>query len=192
VVWIFLGPPGAGKGTQAKLLSEHLGIVHISTGDLLREAVAEGTELGRKARSFMEAGELVPDELILGLVREALEGPARVGCILDGYPRNPAQAEELAGMLAELGQELAGVIRLDVPEDVLVARIASRAKQEGRADDSEETVRNRLRVFEEQTAPLVGFYRARGSLTDVVGEGSIEDIQAELRRIVAAAGEKRA
>ena len=190
MIWIFLGPPGAGKGTQAKLLSGHLGIAHVSTGALLRSAVADGTELGRKVKSFIEVGELVPDELILGLVRETLEGPARGGCILDGYPRNLAQAQALAGMLEDLGREVAGVIRLDVPEDVLVARIAGRAKQEGRADDCEETVRNRLRIYEEQTAPLVGFYRSAGALTDVVGEGSIEGIQAGLREIVAGTRER--
>jgi adenylate kinase len=191
VIWIFLGPPGAGKGTQAKLLTEHLGIGHVSTGDLLRQAVARGTGLGRKAKGYMEAGELVPDDLILGMVREALEGPASAGCILDGYPRNPSQAEALDRMLAELDRRITGVVRLDVSEDVLVARIAGRAREEGRADDTEETVRNRFRVYEEQTAPLVDFYREKGLLVSVNGEGTIDDIQAEIRRVTAAAAARK-
>jgi adenylate kinase len=183
MVWIFLGPPGAGKGTQAALLAEHLGVPHVSTGDLLRSAVARGTELGKEAQSLMDAGHLVPDDLVLGLVREVLGG--RKGCILDGFPRTVGQADGLAVLLRELGLKLAGVLRLDVPEEVLVERIARRAKAEDRADDSEETVRNRLCVYEEQTAPLVDYYRERGCLLDTAGEGSIEEIQARIRKTVA-------
>lgn len=185
MVWIFLGPPGAGKGTQAVLLAEHLGVPHVSTGDLLRSAVARGTELGKKARSIMETGNLVPDDLVLGLVREVLGG--RKGCILDGFPRTVVQADGLAVLLRELGLELAGVLRLDVAEEVLVERIARRAQAEDRADDSEETVRNRLRVYEKQTAPLTDYYRERGRLMDVAGEGSIEEIQSRIRETVAKA-----
>ena len=183
MVWIFLGPPGAGKGTQAVLLAEHLGVPHVSTGDLLRSAVARGTELGRKAQSLMDGGDLVPDDLVLGLVREVLDG--RKGCILDGFPRTVVQADGLAVLLEELGLQLTGVLRLDVPEGVLVERIARRAQAEDRADDSEETVRNRLLVYEEQTAPLTEYYRERGCLMDVAGEGSIEEIQARIRETVA-------
>jgi adenylate kinase len=185
MVWIFLGPPGAGKGTQAVLLAEHLGVPHVSTGDLLRSAVTRGTDLGRKVKSIMETGELVPDDLVLDLVREALAGAS--GCILDGFPRTVVQADGLAALLADLGLELAGVLRLDVTDEVLVERIARRAKAEDRPDDGEDTVRKRLRVYEERTAPLVDYYQARGRLVDVAGEGSIEEIQARIRRTVAAA-----
>jgi len=190
MVWIFLGPPGAGKGTQAALLAEQLAVPHISTGDLLRGAVAKDTELGRKARSYMETGELVPDELMLGLVRDILDRAK--GCILDGFPRTAVQADALAGMLRELGLEIRGVLRLDVPDQVLVDRIAGRAREESRTDDSQETVRNRLKVYAEQTAPLVDYYRSAGKLVEVDGEGSIPEIQARIREITsrAAGGEK--
>jgi adenylate kinase len=187
MVWIFLGAPGAGKGTQAKLLAGHLGVAHVATGDLLRRAVKEGTPLGRKAKSYMDAGELVPDDLILGLVREALTGDLRDGCILDGFPRNTAQAASLDRMLADLGQEMGGVISLKVSADTLVSRLAGRASAEGRSDDVESTVLTRLRVYQEQTAPLVDYYRGRGGLREVDGEGSVDSIQARIRDIVGAA-----
>jgi adenylate kinase len=186
MIWVFLGAPGAGKGTQAKLLAEHLGIPHVSTGDLLRAAVSEGTELGRKARSYMEAGELVPDELMLGIVRASLEkSEAARGCILDGYPRNVSQAESLDGMLREIGQEIGCVVNLEVSEQELMRRIAGRQGDEGRVDDDEATLRNRLRVYEAQTAPLVNYYGERGVLRRVPGEGSVEEIQERIRGIAA-------
>ena len=190
MIWILLGPPGAGKGTQAKLLAEHLGIPHVSTGDLLRTAVAEGTELGKKAKQYMEAGELVPDDLILGMVREELvEGEAQNGCILDGYPRNPTQAESLGGMLSEIGQSITGVINLLVSDDLLVERIAGRAADEGRTDDTEETVRNRLKVYQEQTEPLVQYYGQRGVLQIVDGEASIDEVRARIFHVANSARE---
>jgi len=185
MVWVFLGPPGAGKGTQAVLLAEHLGVPHVSTGNLLRRAVRDGTELGRKVKSYLESGDLVPDPVILDLVREVLDGAK--GCILDGFPRTLVQADALAGMLDDARMGLAGVLRLDVPDGVIVARIAGRAREESRTDDSEETVRNRLKVYTKQTAPLVNYYHRSGKLVDVNGEGSIEEIQARIREIAAEA-----
>jgi len=188
MIWILLGPPGAGKGTQAKMLAEHLGAEHVSTGDLLRQAVADGTELGRKAKSFMEAGDLVPDELILGMVREKLGAGSRGGWILDGYPRNRAQAESLGAMLGEIDQSIACVVDLEVPEDELVRRIAGRAADEGRTDDTEETVRNRLRVYRDQTQPLIDYYGGQGLLKAVDGVGGIEEIGDRVQAIAGAAG----
>lgn len=188
MIWILLGPPGAGKGTQAKMLAEHLGAEHVSTGDLLRRAVAEGTALGRKARSSMEAGELVPDELILGMVRERLRQGSGGGWILDGYPRNRAQAESLAAMLGETDESIGCVVDLEVPEDELVRRIAGRAADEGRADDTEETVRNRLRVYREQTQPLIDYYGGQGLLRTVDGVGGIPEIAARVQAVAGAAG----
>jgi adenylate kinase len=160
-------------------------VPHVSTGDLLRSAVRNGTELGQKAKTYMVAGELVPDDLILDLVRETLEtGKARRGCILDGYPRNTAQAEALGGMLEDVGQRLGGVISLDVPDDVLIRRIAGRAADEGRADDAEETVRNRLRVYRSQTAPLAEYYRSRDVLTAVDGVGGVDEVTSRVREAV--------
>jgi adenylate kinase len=178
MVWILLGAPGAGKGTQAERLARHLELAHVSTGELLRKEVGAGSELGRKAQAFMDRGQLVPDELILGMVRAKLEG---TGCILDGYPRNVAQAESLEQMLCELGLQFGGVINLEVSEPVLVERIAGR--QEGRVDDTEETVRARLQVYHRETAPLVAYYRQQGLLRGVDGEGTIEEIQARIHAI---------
>ncbi len=160
-------------------------MTHVSTGELLRRAVREGTELGRKAKGFMDRGELVPDSLLLDLVRESLEvRPEPAGWILDGYPRNLAQAESLARMMEEIGFELGGVLSLRVSENALVDRLKKRAVLENRADDSDRTVKNRLRVYEEQTAPLVSFYRQRGVLREVDGEGTVEEVRARVLAIV--------
>jgi adenylate kinase len=145
---------------------------------LLRRAVREGTELGRKAKDFMDRGELVPDSLLLDLVRETLQSrPAPPGWILDGYPRNRSQAESLTRMLEEIGIGLGGVLNLRVNPEVLVDRLRKRAALENRVDDTEETVKNRLRVYEDQTAPLVDFYRGRGVLREVDGVGSVDEVQ---------------
>ncbi len=175
---VMLGAPGSGKGTQATLLVERLGIPHISTGVLLRSAAQEGTELGLKAKAIMDRGNLVSDDLILGLLKDRLtEENASGGFILDGYPRNLAQAKSLDEVLDQLGQPVDEAILLDGDTETIIRRIAKRAKEEGRSDDSEDIVRNRMKVYREQTAPVAEYYAERGLLTCVLGEGSIEEVQ---------------
>ena len=174
---VLLGAPGSGKGTQAALLVEQLGIPHISTGVLLRAAVAAGTDLGRKAKAVMDRGDLVSDDIMLGLIEERLRADdARKGFILDGYPRNLVQAEALDRLLERLGKPVDEALQIDVNQDQVVARIAGRSAQEGRADDSAEVVRKRMQVYSEQTAPVVGHYEAKGILTRILGEGSIDEV----------------
>lgn len=178
---VLLGAPGSGKGTQAAILTERLEIPHISTGELLRAAVERGTELGRKAKAVMDRGELVSDDIMLGLIEERLAQPdVTGGFILDGYPRNLAQASALDALLARIGQPVDIAMQIDVDTDMVIARIAKRAREEGRSDDSEETVRNRMKVYEEQTAPVVGHYESAGLLTRVLGEGTIEEVNARI------------
>jgi adenylate kinase len=174
---VLLGAPGSGKGTQATRLREHLQVPHISTGDLLRGAVAAGTPLGLKAKAVMEAGNLVSDDIVLGMLEERLgKDDARAGFVLDGYPRNLAQARALEQLLARLQQPVDIAVQLDVDTALLVERIAGRAAQEGRADDTPESVRNRLNVYTEQTAPVVEFYRNTGKLACVHGVGSMDEV----------------
>ncbi len=178
---IFLGPPGAGKGTQAQMLCQSYEVPHISTGDILRAAVKEKTELGLKAEGFMNAGELVPDELILGLIRERLskEDTAN-GWLLDGFPRNVEQARFLNALLEEIGQSCDAVINLEVPDDVLIERLLGR----GRVDDQEDVVRNRLVVYREQTEPLIALYREKKQLKSVDGNQEPNLVTDELTKIV--------
>jgi adenylate kinase len=174
---VLLGPPGAGKGTQGILLSGHLGIPAISTGDMLREAVAEGSELGNKVQGIMASGALVDDALMADVVRDRLAKPdAGRGFLLDGYPRTLPQAETLAGVLAEAGQDLDAVLLVDVPEDELVRRALLR----GRVDDQESVIRERLRVYREKTAPLIGYYRERGLLREIDGNRPVEDVTSQM------------
>jgi len=174
---VLLGAPGSGKGTQATRLRQHLQVPHISTGDLLRGAVAAGTPLGLKAKAVMEAGNLVSDDIVLGMLEERLgQDDARAGFVLDGYPRNLAQARALDELLARLKQPVDIAVQLDVETALLVERIAGRAALEGRADDTPESVRNRLNVYNEQTAPVVDFYRQKGKLACVHGEGSMDEV----------------
>jgi adenylate kinase len=182
---VLMGAPGSGKGTQAALIVNETGLPHISTGDLLRAAVAAGSELGRQAKAVMDRGELVSDQIVLGLLEERLaQDDANGGFILDGYPRNVAQAEALDALLERLGQPVDEALQIDVDEEQVVQRIAKRAALEGRSDDTEETVRNRLKVYAEQTAPVVDFYARKGVLSRVLGEGSIEDVFQRIRGVL--------
>lgn len=174
---VLLGAPGSGKGTQAALLKERLGLPHISTGDLLRTQVSAGTELGIQAKAVMDRGELVSDEIMLGMLRDRLsEDDVAGGFILDGYPRNLAQARALDQLLEELKQPVDEAIQIDIEADVIVERIARRAEVEDRTDDASETVRKRLEVYEEQTAPVVDYYAEQNKLSQVYGVGSVEEI----------------
>lgn len=187
---VFLGPPGGGKGTQAKLLAARAGIPAISTGEILRAAVADGTPLGLKAKAVMESGELVSDDLMIGLIRERLAEPdARQGFLLDGFPRTVAQAAALDGLLGN-EKGLTAVINLSVPESVLIGRLEGRSGSESRADDRRETVLERLRVYRQKTEPLIDFYRRRGLLTDVDGVGEVPEIAERIARAVSPAAGK--
>jgi adenylate kinase len=182
---VLLGAPGSGKGTQAAKLVEQLDLPHISTGDLLRAAVQEGTPLGNKAKAVMDRGELVSDEIMLGLLEERLSAAdVENGFILDGYPRNLAQAEALDGLLERLGQPVDEALQIDVDEEMVVNRILKRAAEEGRSDDSEAVARKRLRVYAQQTAPVVDYYARKGVLSRVLGEGSIEDVFQRIRGVL--------
>ena len=174
---VLLGAPGSGKGTQAARLTSEFGVPHISTGDLLRAAVAEGTPLGLEAKAVMDAGHLVSDATVLGMLENRL-GRTDVadGFILDGYPRNLAQAAALEQLLQRLGQPLSAVVKLEVPSEVIVERTALRARDEGRTDDTPETVRKRLQIYQEQTAPLADHYAKIHLLKVVDGIGQIEEI----------------
>jgi len=174
---VLLGPPGAGKGTQAQVLSQRLGVPAISTGDMLREAVAEGSDLGGKVQGIMASGALVDDATMAEVVRERLgKADARQGFLLDGYPRTLPQAETLAGILRDAGLSLSAVLLVEVPEDELVRRTLLR----GRADDREEVVRERLRLYREKTAPLIGYYGERRLLRQIDGNRPVEDVAAQM------------
>ncbi len=212
---ILLGAPGAGKSTQAERIVAGFGLPHISTGEMLRAAVADGTEMGRAAEGFMRRGALVPDEVVIGVVRDRLAEPdAQGGFLLDGFPRTIEQAERLDGMLAEAGRAVTHVILIDVPEEELVRRLAGRrmctrcgkgyhtefdppseegvcdvcgAALEQRADDDEATVRNRLEVYRAQTQPLVGYYKSRGVLRSAFGGGKMPgDVYAQAEALLTA------
>jgi adenylate kinase len=180
---VFLGPPGAGKGTQARELAREWGVVHVATGDMLREAIAAGTALGRQAKAYYDRGELVPDALVVGMLGERLQAPdAARGFILDGFPRTIGQAEALERVLKDLGWELDRVVFFEVSEPELLTRLSARRAIEQRADDADETVRNRLRVYATQTEPLLEYYRNRSRLVAVSGEGSIDAIRGAVRQ----------
>jgi len=183
---LLLGPPGAGKGTQARRLVESLGIPQISTGDMLRAAVREGTALGQQAKALMNDGKLVPDALVIGIVEERLAKPdAATGFVLDGFPRTAAQAEALDALLARRGERLERCVALEVDEDAIVKRLLKRGELEGRSDDNETTIRERMRVYRIETEPLVAYYRARSVLRTVDGMGSEDTIAARVAEALA-------
>jgi adenylate kinase len=174
---LFMGPPGAGKGTQAALVAEHFGVPQISTGDIFRANVAAGTELGVVAKRYMEAGEYVPDEVTNDMVRARLSEPdAKRGFLLDGYPRTVDQVARLDEILADLGTSLDGVIVLRVDREELIARLLERARTSGRADDTEDVIRYRQEVYAEQTTPLLSLYTKRGLVVDVDGQGTVNEV----------------
>ena len=172
-----MGPPGAGKGTQASFVAEHFGIPAISTGDIFRANVAEGTPLGVEAKRYMDAGEYVPDEITNKMVRNRIDEPdAEPGFLLDGYPRTLAQVEELDGMVEFTGHRLDAVVVLTVDDEEIVQRLLQRAEVEGRADDTEAVIRRRQEVYREQTEPLIEVYRERGILLEVDGIGEVDQV----------------
>jgi adenylate kinase len=178
---VFLGPPGAGKGTQAVRVAGRFGCPHIATGDIFRANVGEGTELGRAAQEYMERGDLVPDEVVIAMVMERLaERDCRSGFVLDGFPRTVNQAEALDRRLAELGSPLEAALSFDVTEEELLRRLAGRAAAQHRADDVEQTIRHRLEVFAIKTRPLIDYYRHRRLLTMVDGVGRVEEVTARV------------
>jgi adenylate kinase len=178
---IIMGPPGAGKGTQAKFVAEHFGIPAISTGDIFRANVSRGTPLGLEAQRFMDAGEYVPDEVTNRMVRNRIdEDDAKPGFLLDGYPRTVAQVEELDGMISFTGHSLDAVVVLTVDAEEIVQRLLQRAQVEGRPDDTEDVIRRRQEVYVEQTEPLIGVYRDRGLLIEVDGMGEVADVTARI------------
>jgi adenylate kinase len=187
---LVLGPQGSGKGTQAARISADLGIPHVSTGEMFRAAMAEGTELGRQVEPFLSSGELVPDELTVALIRERLSQPdAADGFVLDGFPRNPAQAEELDAMLAEIGRSLDAVLFFDIPDEVALERIAVRAAEEGRRDDQADAIARRLAIYHEHTEPVVERYRATGKLVPLHASRSIGEVAAEIGAALELLGE---
>ena len=179
---VLLGPPGSGKGTQAERLVGDFDLPYYATGNILREAVEEESELGREAKGYMDRGDLVPDDLIDAMLAEELQGRDDEAVLLDGFPRTVAQAEALNDVLAEHGRELDHAVLVEVPDQVVAERIRSRGQ--GRADDDPETVRERLRVYHEQTEPLVEYYDDRGLLRRIDGEGDVDSVQSAIRAAI--------
>ena len=189
---VILGPPGAGKGTQAKRISAGTGIPHIATGDMLREAIATETELGLRIKSVYDAGDLVPDDLMIELIRERLGVPDTAeGFILDGFPRTVAQTEALDRMLEEIDRELLAVLYFQVPDELAVERLHVRALQEGRTDDTPEIIRHRLEVFHKSTEPVVEYYRSKGILVGIHAERPIDAVFAEVQEVLETAATRQ-
>jgi adenylate kinase len=178
---LILGPQGSGKGTQAARIAEEYGIPHMATGDMFRDAIAAGTPLGREVEPILASGALVPDELTIRLMRERLsEDDARAGFVLDGFPRNAAQAEALDELLDDLDRPLDVVLDLQVPDDVAMERLLGRAKEEGRADDSPDVIAKRLEIFHRETKPLIGYYLPHGNVVGIHGDRSRDEVWTEI------------
>ena len=189
---VILGPPGAGKGTQAKRISAEAGIPHIATGDMLREAIATETEMGVRIKPIYDAGDLVPDDQMIELIRERLSvSDTSDGFILDGFPRNVAQAEALDRMLEEIDRELLTVLYFQVPDELAVERLHVRALQEGRTDDTPEIIRHRLEVFHKKTEPVVEYYRSKGILVGIHAERPIDAVFAEVQEVLETASTRQ-
>jgi adenylate kinase len=180
---LILGPQGSGKGTQAKRIVADYGLIHAATGDMLRDAMAAGTPVGQKVEPIVDSGELVPDEIVVELIKERLQQPdAAKGFILDGFPRNLSQAEALDGLLRELGRPLDVVLELQVPDEICIARMLKRAEEEGRADDTLETIQRRLEIYHQNTAPLVEHYLPGGIVVGIHGDRSVGEVYAEIQQ----------
>jgi len=179
---VLLGPPGSGKGTQAARLKVELGVPHISTGDMLRAAVAAGTPTGLKAKAVMDAGKLVSDDILLAMLEERLsQDDVKNGFILDGYPRNLAQADALDHLLAKIGQPLDAVVKLDVPSEAIIDRVKIRFEAEHRKDDNPDVVRDRLQIYAQETAPVADFFARRGKLQVINGVGDLDEVTGRVR-----------
>jgi len=182
---VLFGPPGSGKGTQSEKIISKYGLIHLSTGDLLRAELAAETELGKKAKTIMEKGELVPDDIIIGMIRKRITGQADTnGFIFDGFPRTVAQAEALDGLMSENGMQINIMLGLEVERQELIDRLLKRGKDQGRSDDKLETIENRIKVYEDQTSPVMGYYQGQGKYRGVEGMGSVEDIFDRLAGII--------
>ena len=186
---LLLGPQGAGKGTQAKRIAAEYGLPHIATGEMLRHAIAAGTPLGRKVKPIYDSGGLVPDDLMIELIRERLSEPdAAEGFVLDGFPRTFVQAEALDAMLRDIDRPLSLVLELQVPDEVAIERLSRRAEIEGRADDTPEAIRRRLSLYHEETEPLVEYYRTRGNVVGIHGDRSENEVFSEIQQALEQAG----
>lgn len=183
---VLFGPPGAGKGTQAEFLIESFGLIHLSTGDLLRSEIAEGTKLGIAAKSYMDKGELVPDEVVIGMIKSKLEANQDAkGFIFDGFPRTVEQAKELDKVLNDNGTPVSGMLSLEVEKQELINRLLNRGKISGRADDQDQNIiENRINVYNQKTMPLIEFYKLQGKHFGIDGMGTIEEIKERLRKVI--------
>lgn len=184
---VIFGAPGSGKGTQSDRIIQHYNLFHISTGDVLRDNIRRGTELGATAKAYIDKGQLIPDQLMIGILADVLDQnkeAAANGVIFDGFPRTIPQAEALENMLAERGTAVHAVVGLEVPEEELIRRILLRGKMTGRSDDNMETVKNRLDVYHNQTSPLQAFYQQKGLYRAIKGTGSIDDIFADIQAAI--------